>query len=47
MQKGGEAVDSTGFDCDITEAENGTKGSIQEQEVLAAGPSSQEDQSHP
>ncbi|KAF3633702.1 hypothetical protein FXO38_16386 [Capsicum annuum] len=46
-QKGGKAVDNTGVDCDIAEAEVSTKGSIQEQEVPTSRPSSQEDQSHP
>ncbi|KAM3251698.1 hypothetical protein P3L10_005768 [Capsicum annuum] len=35
-KKGGKVVDSTGVDCEITEAEVSTKGSIQEQEVPAS-----------
>ena len=47
MQKGGEVVDSTSVDRDIAEAEGGSEGGLQEQEVHATWSASQEDQSHP
>lgn len=36
MQKGGEAVDCAGVDCDLAEAEGGSEGSLQEEEVSAS-----------
>lgn len=46
IQKGGEAVDCTGVDGDIAEAEGGSEGSLQEEEVPASRSASQEDQGH-
>jgi hypothetical protein len=46
IQKGGEAVDCAGVDGDIVEAEGGSEGSLQEEEVPASRSASQEDQGH-
>lgn len=47
MQKGGEIVYRTGADCNFAEAEVSIERCLQEQEVFASRPSSEEDQSHP
>lgn len=36
IQKGCEAVDCAGVDCDFAEAEGGFEGSLQEEEVPAS-----------
>lgn len=36
VQKGSEAVDCTGVDCDFSEAEGCLEGSLQEEEVPAS-----------
>lgn len=47
VQQGGEAIDCTGVDCDLAEAEVCIEGGLQEEKVLATWSAPKKDQSHP